>query len=45
MLTGLRNCSSGLLRQAKGLMTGSKEVEGGSVGSLCFCKKESGKVW
>ena len=48
--TKLQNCSYEMLRQAKGLKTDSREVEGGrymrgSDGKKCFREKERGNVW
>ena len=34
-----------MFRLVRGLKTGSKEVDGGSEGKLCFNEKERGKVW
>ena len=43
-LTELQNYPNGMFRLVKGLNTGSREVEGGSDGKLCFSDKERGKV-
>ena len=45
-----KNCPNGIFRLVRGLMTDSKEVNGGrcmrgSDGQLCLSEKERGKVW
>ena len=44
-ITEYKNCLSGMFTLVKGLMTDSKEVEGGSDGRLCFSDNERGEVW
>ena len=45
VFTELKNCQNEMLRLENGLKTGSKEVERGSGGRLCFSEKERGKIW
>ena len=49
-LAEFKNCPNGMFTLVKGLKTDSEEVEGGicmrgSDDKVCFCEKESGKVW